>query len=192
MKCENCGKNEVSFVYQSNINGKREEKHLCADCARKLGYADGILAQQRRMMRGMESLFDDSFFGGSLLGDFFGERTALNGRRNRFFGEDLFDDFFREMPALGSGTPEETPKAEEKTVSEEESGHFAQIRQRNALRHELKKASVESKPATTESEAEYVTRITVSMAQRTYAEEQMDNLRDTVDTLVLDALGGEE
>ena len=126
MKCENCGKNEVSFVYQSNINGKREEKHLCADCARKLGYADGILAQQRRMMRGMESLFDDSFFGGSLLGD--------------FFGEDLFDDFFREMPALGSGTQEETPKAEEKTVSEEESGRFAQIRQRNALRHELKKA----------------------------------------------------
>ena len=51
---------------------------------------------------------------------------------------------------------------------------------------------MESKPATTESEAEYVLRVTVSMAQRTYAEEQMDNLRDTVDTLVLDALGGEE
>ena len=61
-----------------------------------------------------------------------------------------------------------------------------------AIRHELKKASVESKPATTESEAEYVMRVTVSMAQRTYAEEQMDSLRDTVDTLVLDALGGEE
>ena len=29
MKCENCGKNEVTFVYQSNINGKVEEKHLC-------------------------------------------------------------------------------------------------------------------------------------------------------------------
>ena len=140
MKCENCGKNEVSFVYQSNINGRREEKHLCADCARKLGYADGIFAQQRRMMRGMENLFDDSFFGGSLLGDFLGERTALNGRRNRFFGEDLFDDFFREMPALGGSVQEEAPKAEEKTVSEEESGRFAQIRQRNALRHELKKA----------------------------------------------------
>ena len=51
---------------------------------------------------------------------------------------------------------------------------------------------MESKPATTESEAEYVTRITVSMAQRTYAEEQMDSLRDTVDTLVLDALGGDD
>ena len=143
MKCENCGKNEVSFVYQSNINGKREEKHLCADCARKLGYADGILAQQRRMMRGMESFFDDSFFGGSLLGDFFGERTALNGRRNRFFGEDLFDDFFREMPALGSGTQEETPKAEEKTVSEEESGRFAQIRQRNALKKAIHEENFE-------------------------------------------------
>ena len=44
------------------------------------------------------------------------------------------------MPALGGGVQEEAPKAEEKTVSEEESGRFAQIRQRNALRHELKKA----------------------------------------------------
>ena len=140
MKCQNCGRNEATYYYKSSINGRVTETHLCADCARKLGYADGILAQQRRMMRGMESLFDDSFFGGSLLGDFFGERTALNGRRNRFFGEDLFDDFFREMPALGGGVQEEAPKAEEKTVSEEESGRFAQIRQRNALRHELKKA----------------------------------------------------
>ena len=42
-----------------------------------------------------------------------------------------------------------------------------------AIRHELKKASVESKPATTESEAEYVMRVTVN-------------------TLVLDALGGDD
>ena len=28
MKCENCGKNEVTFVYQSNVNGQVEEKHL--------------------------------------------------------------------------------------------------------------------------------------------------------------------
>lgn len=140
MKCDNCGKNEVSFVYQSNINGQREEKRLCQECARKLGYADGILTQQRRMMRSMNSLFEDSFFGGGLLGDFFGDRMALNGHRNRFFGEDLFDDFFREMPALGSGTVEAQQPKEEKTVSEEESGRFARIRQRNALRHELKKA----------------------------------------------------
>ena len=38
MKCENCGKNEVTFVYRSNVNGHVEEKHLCSDCAEKLGY----------------------------------------------------------------------------------------------------------------------------------------------------------
>ena len=42
MKCENCGKNEVSFVYRSNINGKVEEKHLCQECAQKLGYTQKI------------------------------------------------------------------------------------------------------------------------------------------------------
>ena len=25
MKCENCGKNEVTFVYQSNVNGQITE-----------------------------------------------------------------------------------------------------------------------------------------------------------------------
>ena len=38
MKCENCGKNEVTFVYRSNVNGHVEEKHLCSDCAEKLGW----------------------------------------------------------------------------------------------------------------------------------------------------------
>ena len=40
----------------------------------------------------------------------------------------------------GSGTVEAQQPKEEKTVREEESGRFARIRQRNALRHELKKA----------------------------------------------------
>lgn len=40
MKCENCGKNEVTFVYQSNVNGQITEKHLCAECAeRQIGRA---------------------------------------------------------------------------------------------------------------------------------------------------------
>lgn len=58
-----------------------------------------------------------------------------------------------------------------------------------AIRYELKKADVESKPATAQTAAEYVTRITVSMAQRSYAEEQAASLQETVDALVLDALG---
>ena len=64
MKCENCGKNEVTFVYQSNINGHVEEKHLCSECAEKLGYTQRINAHSQRMMQnffGRGSLFGSSF-----------------------------------------------------------------------------------------------------------------------------------
>jgi protein arginine kinase activator len=40
MKCQNCGKDEVSFSFTSNINGNITEKYLCAECAEKLGYSD--------------------------------------------------------------------------------------------------------------------------------------------------------
>ena len=92
MKCEHCGKNEVSFLYQSNINGHVEEKHLCAQCAEKLGYSQRVAAQSQRLMQG---LFHDSFFHDSIFDDF----PSLLGRMNRFL-EDPFDDFFTEMPAL--------------------------------------------------------------------------------------------
>ena len=51
MKCENCGKNEVTFVYQSNINGKVSEKHLCSECAEKLGYSQRLAAHSCSVMR---------------------------------------------------------------------------------------------------------------------------------------------
>jgi len=38
MKCQECGKNEVSFHYSSNVNGSVTETHLCSDCAAKSGY----------------------------------------------------------------------------------------------------------------------------------------------------------
>ena len=56
------------------------------------------------------------------------------------------------------------------------------------IRHELKKATVEVTPATAESEAVTEERITVSMAQRTYAESQLASLTDTVDVLVMESL----
>ena len=37
MKCQNCGKNEATFYYKSNINGRVMESHLCPECARQLG-----------------------------------------------------------------------------------------------------------------------------------------------------------
>ena len=132
MKCEHCGKNEVTFVYQSNINGQVEEKHLCAQCAEKLGYTQRVAAQSRRMM---QSLFDGSF-----MQDFFSPQPFLLGRMNRLL-DDPFDDFFAEMPALGAPRPEtEEPQKKENLVDEKEQSRFSKLRQLNALKHELKQA----------------------------------------------------
>ena len=77
MKCENCGKNEVTFVYQSNVNGQVEEKHLCSDCAEKLGYTQRMDARSQRMMQ-----------------NFFGNSSSEAG---------FFDDFFSPCPACWAG-----------------------------------------------------------------------------------------
>ena len=139
MKCENCGKNEVTFIYQSNINGKVTEKHLCSECAEKLGYTQKIAARNRSMMQ--------SFFGGSLLGngffdDFFSPMPSLMGRRGWLL-EDPFDDFFAEMPALSAAPvqqQEEQQKQQNDLVGKEEQSRFAYMRQVNALKLEMKKA----------------------------------------------------
>lgn len=41
MKCQSCGKNEALFHYTGTVNGQRIERHLCGQCAAKLGY-EGI------------------------------------------------------------------------------------------------------------------------------------------------------
>ena len=130
MKCENCGKNEVTFVYRSNINGRITEKHLCAQCAEEQGYARRLTERRDRLMRGF---FDDSFFGDGFFAPVLG---------SRFFREDLFDDFFRDMPAL-TAAPERAEKPAEKQealVEEKEQSRFARMRRLNALRLEMKKA----------------------------------------------------
>ena len=133
MKCENCGKNEVTFVYQSNINGHVEEKHLCSECAEKLGYTQRINAHSQRMMQnffGRGSLFGSSFFS-----DFFS--PSLMGRML----EDPFDDFFADMPALSAAPArQQETKKEEDLVEKEEQSRFSYLRQLNALKVEMKKA----------------------------------------------------
>lgn len=133
MKCENCGKNEVTFVYQSNINGNVTEKHLCSECAEKLGYTRKLAAHSRSMMQ--------SFFGGGFLDDLFSPRPFLLDRMDRML-EDPFDDFFADMPAL-SAAPEKQEQSQQKQddlVDREEQSRFAYMRQMNALRLEMKKA----------------------------------------------------
>lgn len=139
MKCENCGKNEVTFVYRSNINGTITEKHLCSECAEKLGYAQKITAHNQRMM---QNFFGDSFFGGNFLDDFFSPMPSLMGRMSRML-EDPFDDFFADMPALSAAPAEQeaqTNQKQEDLVGKEEQSRFAYQRQMNALRMEMKKA----------------------------------------------------
>ena len=129
MKCENCGKNEVTFIYQSNINGKVTEKHLCSHCAEELGYARQLTSRfAERMNR--------SLFGGDLFDEFFSPVPSLLGRMR----ENLFDDFFAEMPVLGVGAAQPSAPKEEPLVEEKEQTGFARMRQLNALRMEKEQA----------------------------------------------------
>lgn len=134
MKCENCGKNEVTFMYQSNINGKVTEKHLCSECAEKLGYTQKLAARSQRMMQGFGNLF-----GGSLFDDFFAPVPSLMGRML----EDPFDDFFTDMPALSAAPAQQevqTSQKQDDLVGQEDQNWFSYQRKLNALRMEMKKA----------------------------------------------------
>ena len=135
MKCEHCGQNDVTFVYRSNINGKVEEKHLCADCAEKLGYTKRVAATNRSLMRNFfsDGFFGDSFFGNSLF-DGFPSAMSLMGRML----ESPFDDFFSDMPAAAQR--EAAPKPDETLAPEEESNRYDQRRRLNALKLEMSKA----------------------------------------------------
>ena len=139
MKCENCGKNEVTFVYQSNVNGKVTEKLLCQECAEKLGYTS-MAARGHQMM---ENFFGNSLFGGSFFDDFFTPVPSLMGRMSRML-EDPFDDFFHDMPALSTSPVIQQEAAqepqEEHLVDHEEQSRFSRLRQLNALKMEMKKA----------------------------------------------------
>lgn len=137
MKCENCGKNDVTFVYRSNINGKVEEKHLCSECAEKLGYTQRLGVNSRSLMQnffGRNSLLGSGFFD-----DFFSPMPSLMGRML----EDPFDDFFAEMPALSASPARQQETQQEKKedlVGKEEQSRFSYLRQLNALKMEMKKA----------------------------------------------------
>ena len=130
MKCENCGKNEVTFVYHSSINGAVTEKHLCGECAQKLGYA-----QKLRDGDLFRDFWDERLPGQGFFDDFFAPRLSLLGRMR----EDPFEDFFAEMPALRVSAPAEKKEPEELLDAEERS-RIGKQRQLNALRLELQEA----------------------------------------------------
>lgn len=146
MKCEHCGKNDVTFVYRSSVNGKVDEAHLCAECAEKLGYTQRLAAQNH-------SLFQDFFGTGSLFSDPFAQdpffdrfpRSFSHTARNLLgrMMEDPFDDFFADMPALGAAPVQEkteSAQAEPQADRTPDQSRFSRLRERNALKMEMKRA----------------------------------------------------
>lgn len=65
MLCQHCNKNEATTHIKKNINGQREEMHLCSECAKELGVMEEF------KMPSMNDLFGDSF-----LGNFLGAGVA--------------------------------------------------------------------------------------------------------------------
>lgn len=61
MKCEKCHEKEANFYYSANINGKKSEKHLCADCAREEGFGEMMDYRPRDMFADVDAMFSDFF-----------------------------------------------------------------------------------------------------------------------------------
>lgn len=45
MKCDNCKKNEATFFYEENLNGKTRSLHLCPECAAKMEGSDKLFTE---------------------------------------------------------------------------------------------------------------------------------------------------
>lgn len=120
MKCERCGKNDATFYYKSNINGRVTEKHLCHDCARELGYTESF-----RPMR----LFNDDFFTRPF--------RLLDGLLDGF-GSRMLTEF--PAPEESAAPAGESRKKEEQLLSDEDREKLTRQRRRNALQAQLKTA----------------------------------------------------
>ena len=81
MKCTHCHNNEANTHITRVINGKREEMHLCAECAKELG-----VMEEFNMDFSMDSLF------GNLLGAGASALNSLTGiDRCTYCGSSLND-----------------------------------------------------------------------------------------------------
>ncbi len=132
MKCDNCGKEEVNFHFTSDINGNITEKHLCTDCAGKLGFTDGSID-------GSEPSFEEVF------AELFGARP--NRRMLGGFGL-VFPTFV--IPLIGvqaanNGYDEAdtTQSVKPVEIKPEIDVEMQRRREVNILREQMKKAAVE-------------------------------------------------
>lgn len=127
MKCQNCGKNEATFYYKSNINGRVMESHLCPECARQLG----LVQDMRRPM--MSSFWDDD--------DFFTRPFRMLEPLLGGFGSRLLTEFPEPVDVTQEArrTAAEEPR-EDNLVQGDEREKLSRRRQRNALETQLRHA----------------------------------------------------
>jgi len=132
MKCDRCGKNDATFYYKSNINGRVTETHLCQSCAREMGYGRS----------GRNSFFGDSFFGDDWFSRPFGMLEPLLGG----FGSRLLTEFPQPVDVLEQA---QTDTARDDggagQLPKEEAASLALERKRNALKTQLRNAVEEER-----------------------------------------------
>lgn len=126
MKCQNCGKNEATFYYKSNINGRVMESHLCPQCARQLG----LVQDMRRPM--MSSFWDDD--------DFFTRPFRMLEPLLGGFGSRLLTEFPEPVDVTQQARPRGGGAPEDNLVQGDEREKLSRQRQRNALETQLRHA----------------------------------------------------
>ena len=126
MKCQNCGKNEATFYYKSNINGRVMESHLCPECARQLG----LVQDMRRPM--MSSFWDDD--------DFFTRPFRMLEPLLGGFGSRLLTEFPEPVDVTRQAQQAVAEAPEDALVDKAEQERFSLQRQRNALQTQLRHA----------------------------------------------------
>ena len=126
MKCQNCGKNEATFYYKSNINGRVMESHLCPECARQLG----LVQDMRRPM--MSSFWDDD--------DFFTRPFRMLEPLLGGFGSRLLPAFPEPVDVTQQARRAAEEPREDNLVQGDEREKLSRQRQRNALETQLRHA----------------------------------------------------
>lgn len=126
MKCQNCGKNEATFYYKSNINGRVMESHLCPECARQLG----LVQDMCRPM--MSSFWDDD--------DFFTRPFRMLEPLLGGFGSRLLTEFPEPVDVTQQARRTAEEPREDNLVQGDEREKLNRQRQRNALETQLRHA----------------------------------------------------
>ena len=131
MKCDRCGRNEATFYYKSNINGKVTQVHLCHQCAEELGYTDS---------------FRSAGMTGGLFGDFFSRPFGMLEPFFSGLGSRMLTEFPEPVDVLGQAR-ESTPAQEDTgdLLPRDEQDALTRQRKRNALQTQLNLAVQEER-----------------------------------------------